>query len=147
MPQKLHSAKTVKELGHKSVETAELDQHLSTCGQGAARGLVIGCALLLALCCLHSSPVVGDLLRASVVVLSAFVCFTTGLAYWTKRASLDVEKFERARESWEAENFLEGEKQEMLELYCAKGYSHEQAAQIVEVLASNLPAFVDVMMV
>ncbi len=82
---KLHKQKaSLKELGHKSVEAAEVDQHLSTCGQGAARGLVISCALLLALCCLHSSPVVGDLVRASVIVLSAFVLFTTGLAYWTK---------------------------------------------------------------
>lgn len=83
----------------------------------------------------------------ALILLGSFVTFTTALAFFTKRAVADVEKFERARERWEADNFLEGEKDEMHELYEQKGYTSQQARDLVNILSKNIPAFVDVMMV
>lgn len=88
-----------------------------------------------------------DYFNMSLILLGSFVTFTTSLAFFRKRAIADVEKFERARERWEADNFLEGEKEEMFELYEQKGYTREQAVDLVNILSKNIPAFVDVMMV
>lgn len=57
---------------------------------------------------------------------------------------------ERKREMWEMENYPEGEKQEMTEIYAQKGFSSEEASRIVHLMTkhkSYYPYFVDHMMV
>ena len=44
-------------------------------------------------------------------------------------------------------NYPEGEKKEMVEIYMKKGFSEEKAKEAVEILASNKEFFVDHMMV
>jgi hypothetical protein len=39
------------------------------------------------------------------------------------------------REMWEVENYIEGEKKEMVEIYEAKGVSKEDATTLVDVLS------------
>jgi len=45
------------------------------------------------------------------------------------------------------ENYPEGEKRELVELYVQKGIAEADATQIVEIMAKNKEAMVDVMMV
>ena len=40
---------------------------------------------------------------------------------------------EQERELWEVENFPEGEKQEMHQIYLQQGYTAEEAAQLVDI--------------
>ncbi len=56
-------------------------------------------------------------------------------------------KNEYARETWETENYLEGEVAEMVEIYKDKGFSEEDAKQMLDILSRNKKAFVDTMMV
>lgn len=62
-------------------------------------------------------------------------------------AEVDYAKGERARETWECENFKEGEVEEMVELYENKGYTKETAQKIVNILAKNDHLFVNAMMI
>lgn len=63
------------------------------------------------------------------------------------RAEVAFIKGERAREMWEAENVLEQEKAEMVELYVSKGMEEDDAKTVIDIMAKNKEFFVDVMMV
>jgi hypothetical protein len=47
----------------------------------------------------------------------------------------------------ECENYIEGEQQEMIDLYVKRGLSRESATRLVEILSKDPKIFVDVMMV
>eukprot|EP01121_Diplochlamys_sp_Union-15-3_P022288 TRINITY_DN9432_c0_g1_i2.p1 TRINITY_DN9432_c0_g1~~TRINITY_DN9432_c0_g1_i2.p1 ORF type:complete len:273 (-),score=25.17 TRINITY_DN9432_c0_g1_i2:58-876(-) len=54
---------------------------------------------------------------------------------------------ERERELWECESYLQGEQQEMVELYSSRGLSVKDAEKVVNLLSKNQKLFVDIMMV
>jgi VIT1/CCC1 family predicted Fe2+/Mn2+ transporter len=54
---------------------------------------------------------------------------------------------ERERERWEVENCLDFEIKEMVDLYTQRGFSEEEAAEIVRILQKNHDVFVDFMMI
>lgn len=58
-----------------------------------------------------------------------------------------VVKREMTREFWEYENYPEGEKNEMIEIYEKKGLSKEEATELVNTLCKNTANFIDTMMV
>eukprot|EP01121_Diplochlamys_sp_Union-15-3_P023029 TRINITY_DN9_c0_g1_i2.p1 TRINITY_DN9_c0_g1~~TRINITY_DN9_c0_g1_i2.p1 ORF type:complete len:188 (-),score=37.85 TRINITY_DN9_c0_g1_i2:56-619(-) len=71
-----------------------------------------------------------------------------GVGDWmSTRAEVTFARAEREREVWECDNFLEGEKDEMVELYVQKGLPEETAQRIVDILSSDKRVFVDVMMI
>ena len=47
----------------------------------------------------------------------------------------------------EMDNYPEGEKSEMVELYESRGVSHEDATRLIEILSRHKDVFVDTMMV
>jgi hypothetical protein len=53
---------------------------------------------------------------------------------------------EKARESWELKNFRQGEIQEMVELFTARGMSLENAATAVDAMAQHEDFFINIMM-
>jgi len=67
--------------------------------------------------------------------------------YLSSKAESDHAESEKARERWEIENMPEAEKQEMREIYMAKGLSLEEATEVVDILFQSKEAFLDVMMV
>ena len=70
-----------------------------------------------------------------------------GIGDWLATdAEVDLAKRERRREEWECENYLEGEIEEMVELYTKKGVDEATARRVVEILSRNKKAFVDIMM-
>jgi len=97
--------------------------------------------------------VVGADLKSGIILILGFAnLFADGLSmavgdYLSSKAEQEFIKAERTREEWEMENHPEGEKQEMIELYNSKGYSIEDATQIVTLMLKNEKAFVDTMMV
>ena len=54
---------------------------------------------------------------------------------------------EKERELWEVENFPEGEKQEMHQIYLQQGYTPEEAAQLVDIKSRDPKRWVDAMMI
>jgi vacuolar iron transporter family protein len=68
-------------------------------------------------------------------------------AYLSAKSDEEFYTRERQRESWEVENFPEGEKQELLEIYRDQGYPEEDAIKLVEIKTRNSKRWVNTMMV
>ncbi len=47
--------------------------------------------------------------------------------YLSEKAEIEYAMAERKREAWEVENYIEGEKVEMVDIYVAKGMTQEDA--------------------
>jgi hypothetical protein len=65
--------------------------------------------------------------------------------YLSERAEIDFAINEKRREEWEVENYIEGEKKEMVELYVGKGMSEDDATTVIDVMAKYPKIFVDTM--
>jgi len=94
----------------------------------------------------------ADLALAHVLVMG-FVClfagaFSMGLGECTSaKAEREFQLCERDRESWEMENYPEGEISEMVDIYKQKGMSEEDAQIIISTMAKYTEPFIDHMMV
>jgi len=71
-----------------------------------------------------------------------------GVGDWmSASADVDYAKNERRREQWEMENYIEGEIDEMVELYVQKGLKEPTARRLMEIVSSSPKLFLDMMMV
>lgn len=97
--------------------------------------------------------VAGASLSAGIVLILGFAnLIADGISmavgdYLSTKAESEYQKAERKREQWEVEHYPEGEKKEMYELYCAKGFSKEQSKKLVDILSTNKKAWIDTMMI
>lgn len=67
--------------------------------------------------------------------------------YLSTKAEIEYNHAEKKREEWELNNFPEGEKKEMVELYVEKGLEKKDAETITEIISKNKKAWVEIMMV
>ncbi|HSR89624.1 MAG TPA: VIT1/CCC1 transporter family protein [Candidatus Udaeobacter sp.] len=67
--------------------------------------------------------------------------------YLSTKAENEYMAAERVRETWEVQNYPEGEKREMVELYTEKGIAPQDAKIAVEALSKIEKPWVDIMMV
>lgn len=97
--------------------------------------------------------VAGASLSAGVVLILGFAnLIADGISmaigdFLSTKAEKEYARTERKRESWEVENYPEGEMKEMIELYMDKGITEKDARQMVNILSKHKKAWVDVMMV
>jgi VIT1/CCC1 family predicted Fe2+/Mn2+ transporter len=97
--------------------------------------------------------VAGASLNAGVVLILGFAnLIADGLSmaigdYVSTKSEREYHAAERERELWEARNYPEGEKLELMEIYKDKGLPEKDAKVIVETLSKHEKAWVDVMMV
>jgi len=71
-----------------------------------------------------------------------------GVGDWMATAAdVDHAKLERRRETWECDNYIEGEIEEMVELYKDKGLSDASARRLFAIISPHRKVFVDMMMV
>jgi VIT1/CCC1 family predicted Fe2+/Mn2+ transporter len=98
------------------------------------------------------SGVVGASLDSSVILILGMAnLLADGLSmsvgdYISTRAEQDYQKLEREREGWEVDNYPEGERHEMVEIYMEKGLTREDANEIMNRLSKYKEAWLDVMM-
>ena len=96
--------------------------------------------------------VAGAELASNIVLILGFAnLIADGISmalgdFLSTRAENEFTATERKREEWEVDNFPEGEKHEMVEIYESKGIPRADAELIVEKLAPHRRAWVDVMM-
>ncbi|OQR94888.1 hypothetical protein ACHHYP_00850 [Achlya hypogyna] len=138
-------AKAINEPGH-SVNSMKN----SLVKIGAEAGLTaMGCNLLFlsALTALDDAAIAQVVVRMAMGVAVACAIFTGAIAYRrTEEERFEYER-ERRREMWELDNFPEGEKEEMVELYAAKGMSVKDATAVIDLMAKYEHFFVDIMMI
>ena len=97
--------------------------------------------------------VVGaDLSARVVLILGVANLIADGISmafgdYLSTKAENEYAAAERVRETWEVQNYPDGEKREMIELYTEKGISPEDAKIAVEALSKIEKPWVDIMMV
>lgn len=97
--------------------------------------------------------VAGASLSSGIVLILGFAnVIADGLSmaigdYLSTKAENEYNQAERQRELWEVENYAEGEKREMIEIYEAKGLNRGDAALVVDIISKNKKAWVDIMMV
>lgn len=99
------------------------------------------------------SGVAGAKLGAGVVlVLGLANLLADGLSmaagsYLSSKSEREYYDRERQREEWEIEHFPEGERDELIEIYQAKGYSPDEAEQLVSLQTRDKKLWADAMMV
>jgi VIT1/CCC1 family predicted Fe2+/Mn2+ transporter len=99
------------------------------------------------------AAVAGSSMATKVIVIMGFAnLLADGLSmgfgdFLSMRSELEHRQREQAREEWECDNYLEGEKREMIDLFVAKGLPLEDAKSVVDVVSRNKRVFVDLMMV
>ena len=99
------------------------------------------------------SGVAGANLGTSVILILGMAnlladgfSMATG-AYLSTKSEQEYYDKERQREQWEVEHFPEGERAELYELYRQKGYSEEEADQILSIVTRDRERWVDAMMI
>lgn len=96
--------------------------------------------------------VTGANLSAKVILILGFAnLFADGISmsvgdYLSSKSEQEYNLMERNRETWEMEQYPEGEIREMKELYMEKGMSQEDADSVVNTMAKYKELFIDVMM-
>lgn len=96
---------------------------------------------------------VGGSLSTDVILLMGFANLVAdGLSmgfgdYLSSQAEFEYTRAEHKREKWELDNYPEGEKQEMVELYVKRGMTESDAQSVIEVMSKYKNFFLDVMMV
>jgi VIT1/CCC1 family predicted Fe2+/Mn2+ transporter len=99
------------------------------------------------------ASIAGAGLEVGVVIIMGFASlFADGISmgmgdFLSSKAENDYTNEERKREEWECEHYIEGEINEMVELYVQKGMSREDAERVVGIMSQYRDIFVDTMMV
>lgn len=99
------------------------------------------------------SGVAGARLDASVILILGLAnLFADGFSmatgsFLSTKTEQEVYQRERQRETWEVENFPEGERAELLAIYRTQGYSKEEAQQMVAIKSRDKERWVEAMMV
>jgi len=94
----------------------------------------------------------GNLSQSTVLIMGVANLLADGISmgvgdFVSSTSEVEFTRAERAREMWECENYLEGEKNEMIEIYAAKkGITDKDARTIVDIISRDLDTFVDIMM-
>jgi DNA damage-binding protein 1 len=94
----------------------------------------------------------GDVSIGLVIVLGMAKllsgAISMGVGDWMATAAdVDQAVTERGRESWEYDNYVEGEVEEMVQLYVEKGLSEATARRLFEIISPHRKLFIDMMMV
>ncbi|MCJ7694840.1 MAG: VIT1/CCC1 transporter family protein, partial [Anaerolineaceae bacterium] len=99
------------------------------------------------------SGVAGADLGASVILILGMAnLFADGFsmavgAYLSEKSEKEYYEIERSREAWEVENFPEGERAELIEIYKQGGYSDVEAHDLVAIISKDKERWLDTMMV
>jgi VIT1/CCC1 family predicted Fe2+/Mn2+ transporter len=120
-------------------------QYLGEMVYGGLDGIITAFAVV--------SGVAGAELGTSIILILGLAnLFADGFsmatgAYLSTKSEQEYYRKEFERESWEVEHFPDGERAELIEVYRERGYSEEEATQMVEIQSRDKTRWVQAMMV
>lgn len=121
------------------------DQYIGDIVYGGLDGVVTTFAAV--------SGVAGAALGPNIILIMGFAnlladgfSMATG-AYLSDKSEQEYYDRERTRESWEVDNFPEGEKLELTTVYKNEGFSEPDAVEMVNIISKQKKTWVDNMMV
>ena len=120
-------------------------EHIKSIVYGGLDGIITTFATVTSVAGAQLSPVVIVVLGISHLVADG-LSMGTGDAM-SSQAEIDLNKSERRRERWEMENNMQGEIDEMIDLYEKKGVSRPDAEVIIRTMSRYPRQFLDHMMV
>lgn len=138
------ASKVAHDNKHKHEPHSEHGQYIGSLIYGGLDGIITTFAVV--------AGVAGASLNMGVVLILGFAnLLADGLSmaigdYLSTKAEIEYQQIERERETWEVEHYPEGEKKEMMEIYLSKGMNEDDAQAMVDILARNKEAWIDVMM-
>lgn len=141
---KAHDPKRIAEAA-KEQHGGASSQYLGDMVYGGLDGIITTFAVV--------SGVAGAELGANIIMILGLAnLFADGFsmatgAYLSTKSDQEYYERERRREIWEVENFPEGEKAELYELYVSQGYSEEDARTMTEIKSKDKKLWVDAMMI
>ncbi|PKL24776.1 MAG: hypothetical protein CVV47_10115 [Spirochaetae bacterium HGW-Spirochaetae-3] len=97
--------------------------------------------------------VAGANLSPGIVLIMGFAnLIADGLSmsigdYLSSKSEAEYQAAERRREAWEVQHFPDGEKEELREIYEARGMAKADAAAVVDIIAKDEQAWIDIMMI
>ena len=99
-----------------------------------------------------SSAAGAELTAGIALILGLANLFADGFsmatgAYLSTKSEQELYKKEYEREAWEIDHFPEGERLELVELYIEKGYTPEEAEQLVNIHTQSKERWVNAMMI
>lgn len=114
----------------------------------ASQGAFDGIIAAVVVCAAASTQERGSPIIVSAAALVGFALVSGVRTYVQASSAMDHYDHERSREQWEMQNFVEGERTEMVELFTSEGVSQEDAAKSVAILSKPEyeDFFVDLMM-
>ena len=138
-------SKLAHDLGNVENHTTEAGQYVKAAVFGGLDGIVTTFAVV--------ASVTGANLDTGVVIVMGFAnLIADGISmgmgeYLSALAENQYAHTERNREEWEFEQNPAGEIKEMVDLYAEKGFSKEEATQIITMMSKHKEFFIDHMMV
>lgn len=129
---------------HSEPHKQESGQYIGSAVYGGLDGIITTFAVV--------AGVAGAKLSAGVVLILGFAnLIADGISmavgdYLSTKAEQEYTQAEKKRERWEVDVYPEGEKLEMVEIYQGKGYSKDDARQMVDIISKNKEGWVDIMM-
>ena len=119
-------------------------QYLGSLVYGGLDGIITTFAVVSGVAGAALAPQIIIILGLANVFADGF-SMATG-AYLSEKSESELYQRERQREAWEVENYPEGEKEELYQLYLQQGYPEQDARQMVEIKSRDHKRWVDAMM-
>jgi len=142
--EKVKSAHDRTKIAEELHQNSFFGKYISDIVYGASDGIVTTFAIV--------AGVVGASLSPIIILILGFAnLLADGISmalgnYLGLRSEQDYHKRERDRELWEIENYPEGEKEEVREIYRQKGFKGKDLDKAVEIITSNKEVWIKTMM-
>lgn len=140
-----HSHSAIKDALAHPDEHQSAGRYLGDAVYGALDGMVTTFAVV--------SGVTGAQLSPMIILILGFAnLFADGFSmaagnYLSKKSEIDYQREEYRREEWEVDNYPKGEKEEIRQIYQAKGFEGRDLERAVEIITSDKERWIKTMMV